>query len=362
LPIANAASALDTTNSIDYFVYSSGAGSGQVLGYVGSNNDYRAVAVRYMPSSQHNICNVHVAVERNSGAMVSNSIGMKVYNYNGAASTASTTPTGIGTLLATSPDSYQVTPTASFEDLNYSLSPCLTVRGNYYYTFVFTLAQTATTSSQQWIFEGNASNSSTAKSTNTHPSKLFTMFDWYVGGTYNQTVIGNPDGSYSGNEEYASVVMNGVENFSNFTASTTLSYSSSNCTPPTNILDVGGGVSYALCYMFVPNQALIDQFGTLPAYIGTRAPFVYATQVENVFNNVTETNASSSLPILDIPLSHYASSTVTGVIPDIIISTSTIGTYFTDSIRIPLRLLLVAGLWISALFYLFYRIFPLLRT
>jgi len=134
------------------------------------------------------------------------------------------------------------------------------------------------------------------------------------------------------------------------------------CVPPGSILDVGGGVAYAFCYMFVPNRAIVNQFVNLPDFIGTKQPFIYAFQIIDAFNNINLSTSSDQFYLVNIPLSSYASSTVTGVIPNISLSTTTISTYLSDSNRNALRTLLVASLYLSAFFYVFYRIMSLIRS
>lgn len=87
-----------------------------------------------------------------------------------------------------------------------------------------------------------------------------------------------------------------TSNFGFFTASSTTSYSSPNCTPPTNILDVGGGVSYALCYMFVPNPRIFDRFATLGDLVMQQFPFNLINEIKFTTETLeSETEASDSV-------------------------------------------------------------------
>lgn len=140
--------------------------------------------------------------------------------------------------------------------------------------------------------------------------------------------------------------------FSGQDATTTLQALSRQCSQTGNIF--AEGICIAFSFLFVPSQTSLNQFSNLAVLAETRIPFSYVLSIENAFNNIV-LNATSSLPIIDIPLSRYASSTVTGVIPDIVISTSTISTYFTDNIRIPLQLLLTAAIWLAVGWLVFHE-------
>jgi len=119
------------------------------------------------------------------------------------------------------------------------------------------------------------------------------------------------------------------------------------CQTPSSILDVGGGISYAFCQLFVPSYAVTDQFLHLNDYLFTKIPFSYVGSINDAFGNIT-LDATSSFPLISIPLSTVASSTITGVMPDITFGTSTIGRYYSDSIRVPLNLLLTGAIWLAA--------------
>lgn len=91
--------------------------------------------------------------------------------------------------------------------------------------------------------------------------------------------------------------------YGNFQASTTLTYSSENCTPATSILDVGGGVSYALCYLFTPSGAVFDEFASLSDLFSNKFPFSYISSLSDVVDTlsgqsaVVTPNASYTLPL-----------------------------------------------------------------
>ena len=120
-----------------------------------------------------------------------------------------------------------------------------------------------------------------------------------------------------------------------------------------DILD-GTCISSVFSYLFIPNPYILSQFGGLGDQLSTKIPFSYVYEIENAFNNIT-LNATSSMPIISIPLSDISSSTVTGVIPDLEISTTTISTYLPDSARTTLHTILIASLWLGFGWYVFRR-------
>lgn len=109
---------------------------------------------------------------------------------------------------------------------------------------------------------------------------------------------------------------------------------------------IGQCIASVFSFLFLPNPAILSQFATIPDQMTNKLPFAYVTAIERAYGNIV-LNATSSLPLLNIPLSQYASSTVTGVIPDIEISTTTISTYFPDNIRLLLHSFLIAILWLG---------------
>jgi len=121
-------------------------------------------------------------------------------------------------------------------------------------------------------------------------------------------------------------------------------------------LDILDGTCFTsiLSYLFIPNAAIIAQFTSLSSLLATKIPFSYVYSIEEAANNIELTTSSSSFPLISIPLSTVASSTVTGVIPDIELSTSTISTYLTPTFHNALYALLIAAIWLNV-GWLFFR-------
>lgn len=135
---------------------------------------------------------------------------------------------------------------------------------------------------------------------------------------------------------------------------------SSFCEPPSNILDVGGGVRYGLCtafsFLFIPSSVSISQFNSLGTSITTKFPFSFAYAIINGFSS----SAVASSSFLDIGF--YADQISTSTIVDLPhvfvgLSTSTISQYYPDSIRLTARTLIEYVVWFSFAMFIFRSIF-----
>lgn len=177
-------------------------------------------------------------------------------------------------------------------------------------------------------------------------------YTWWVEicGTYCHTGGGNPTFSV-----VTPFYLN--PNWSNIAATSTsgspfLGISTSSLSAVTElqcgVLDILSGTCFSsvMSYLLIPSPYVVGQFGGLGDLLGTKVPFSYITDINTAFGNI-ELNATSSMPLISIPLSTIASSTITGVMPDMEISTTTISEYFTDEFRLPLQYLLIAAIWLS---------------
>jgi len=82
--------------------------------------------------------------------------------------------------------------------------------------------------------------------------------------------------------------------FSGF-ATTTLS---EKCEPPSNILDVGGGVRYGLCagmsFLFVPTPASLSQFSGLGTAVQTKFPFQYFYSIKDTLDDLVASTTANA--------------------------------------------------------------------
>jgi len=107
------------------------------------------------------------------------------------------------------------------------------------------------------------------------------------------------------------------------------------------------GLCTALTFLFVPNVQTITNLVSLPELAKTKIPFSYVASISTAVSSA-QGSTTANFPLISIPLSQYASSTLTGSIPDVTISTSTISTLFPDWARFALQALIIAGMWYSA--------------
>lgn len=91
-----------------------------------------------------------------------------------------------------------------------------------------------------------------------------------------------------------------AQNFNNpiFVSTTT-----AQCSPPSSVLDVGGGVMWAFCYLFVPSPQSYNQFASIPGIFATKIPFSYIGDINSLItsissaSNTTTPNASFTFPL-----------------------------------------------------------------
>lgn len=146
-------------------------------------------------------------------------------------------------------------------------------------------------------------------------------------------------------------------------ASSTLS---STCEPPSDILDVGGGVRYGVCtsmsFLFVPSQNSLTAFYGLKDQAASKIPFSYFFSIKNDFDALTA-STSVNLPVWSYNFSSVdlGSSTPMGNLfsPNItILSTTTISTYLSDTNRNALLFLERVAIWLGVALYFYRRIIP----
>jgi len=132
--------------------------------------------------------------------------------------------------------------------------------------------------------------------------------------------------------------------FSGLSATSTLNSLNGQCSQAGNIFSEG--ICTAFAFLFIPNTETINQYNSLNELAKTKIPFYYVSYIQSVFSNFS-TTTSSNLPLFSIPLHNIASSTLTGPIPDLSISTTTISTYLPDWARLALQALLTAAIWLA---------------
>lgn len=123
---------------------------------------------------------------------------------------------------------------------------------------------------------------------------------------------------------------------------------------------VGVALTNGLCrvgsFLLVPSQNSLTQFGALRSQLVTKVPFSYIYEVADIVGGVSTT--SNTFPSLTLDLEVFATSSVVGTWPSSVdvLSTSTIGTYLTDSVREPLRALIGYALWLAFAAHVFFTV------
>jgi len=117
----------------------------------------------------------------------------------------------------------------------------------------------------------------------------------------------------------------------------------------TNISDiVSEGFSFAICYAltftFVPNQDVLQQFSGLKDVAVTKIPFSYVYEYGNLISTLSATTSTGDFYTIGFFADDIITSTTTplnghNLLPHIFIglSTTTIGQYYPDSIRLSAR-------------------------
>ena len=120
-----------------------------------------------------------------------------------------------------------------------------------------------------------------------------TSADYVYGDTYT-FFVGNWTASTSFQQ-----IMSSTTFLQSFGVVTNSSTTSGPCTPPTSILDVGGGFMYSICFLFIPSPSTMAQFFSLGDLISTRIPFSYFAQIKDGLN--------TAYTAVSLPSSHYVS-------------------------------------------------------
>lgn len=341
LPISKAeASFSNTTGSIDYVDYPS-YGTSWAIGKV--SGDWEELAWGYKPAASHNICTVTIPAYANGSPTDS----LKMEFRLGTTTSSGGRPSVQGSHVAYADSSIQIRATSTTET-TYTFTPCVVVVGASWYDII--LSRTGSEDSSNYYVLARGSSGITFGGT-----------AYLYGGWQNQgwTAVGSGAWSSIGVQVNGTVpiLLNGTENFSAFEASTTTSYSSVTCTPPTNILDVGGGISYAFCFLFTPNASVIDQYGTLSGLVETKIPFSYISEFNTIFSSLstsTSTVTGVTLPLHDTGIG--STSPIGNIIPNVEFNKASITHYLSDSVYAIFMLLQATAFWLATGFYIYRRV------
>jgi len=136
------------------------------------------------------------------------------------------------------------------------------------------------------------------------------------------------------------------------------------CEPAANILDVGGGVRYGLCYaavtLLLPSDTSLARFTTLASTTQSRIPFSYLYELRSIFSGFTA-SSTANLPALTLSFPSPGSTTPLGnIVPASVeaLSSSTIGTYLSEGVRASFLALQRIFLWVGFIYLMYRRIIP----
>lgn len=136
----------------------------------------------------------------------------------------------------------------------------------------------------------------------------------------------------------------------------------------TNFVDqIGSSFSNGLCrtfaYFFIPNTNSLTQFTSLQGTLSTKIPFSYFYDISSIVQTISATSTTSSdfytIGFYANDIINSSSTPLSGgnLLPNVFIglSTTTIATYYPDSIRTTTRDLIAVLLWVTFGGWLFFR-------
>jgi len=303
---------------------------------------------QYRPGAGYNICSITLPLYKGASGPA-DYVFVKIYKHGTTIATSSTDNINGGTLVASADSGQYVSNTVS-ANYEFTFTPCYFIQGGYWHTVDVTRSTPTATSSI--YIRGNSSNQAS--------TVLVTGTGQFVFGYQTDTNVNNYASAinsceYGVNYMCSDFNVSGTENFSNFTASSTTGYSSTSCTPPNSILDVGGGVSYAFCFMFVPAQSVIDQYTNIYDLLSTKFPFAYLTSINTAIGSSTADTGALPTLTFSVPIGN-ATSTYG------ILSTSTVGAYISPTNLALFRTLMEISLWIGFAYMIFFSVKNLVRS
>lgn len=138
-------------------------------------------------------------------------------------------------------------------------------------------------------------------------------------------------------------------------------YCNQNFSTSTGLLDsVGQSISLGLCnvsvFLFIPSQSAVSTFMTGVSQLENKAPFAWAFEVRDIYNNYVATTSTSTFPILSIDVGTSSLASVLGTSQLTLLSQNTVNTYLPNGVLVALRLLISGALWLGALSFVFGQI------
>jgi len=116
---------------------------------------------------------------------------------------------------------------------------------------------------------------------------------------------------------------------------------------------IGNGICIAAGFLFVPNSDSVQAFFGIPQSLGNTFPFSWLVQIKNILAGAT---ASSSENFISIHTSVGTSTSSFYIADAELISTSSLATFFPDSVRLPLKTTLAVGFYLLAAGFLYRKL------
>jgi hypothetical protein len=289
---------ISLANTLDSWNPTSNTSTRSLKGTNSPTNAITFVGFLYKPGASHNVCSF--VIDMYTNGTPTDAVRLNVYNgidVNNRAMPSTGLPRG-GLYkfeqgnLAGAATSIQVRG-GSLQHIEFDFNPCLVVVGNNFYDFEFSRTGSYD-NTNYYIFPNGTGGTVTGTGTS------FIDVDVSNGQFHNcttSTSCVDPNGA----QEKFYVTINGTENFSAILPNDDTQTS---CTPPSNILDVGGGISYSLCYLFIPNQKALNDFGGVYTQLQSKVPFAYFYDIKSDIEALG--SSSDTFPSLTLNLSTTA--------------------------------------------------------
>ena len=133
------------------------------------------------------------------------------------------------------------------------------------------------------------------------------------------------------------------------------------CEPASNVLDVGGGLTYALCTMFIPNPAVVAQYQFLS--IANKFPFAYLTDIKNDLESITSTSGNVASSTINLnSLSIGTGTSIGNILPTIDFGKGSMTHYLSSTMYDALITLQGIAMYLSLAFYMYNKSKNLIST
>jgi len=209
---------------------------------------------------------------------------------------------------------YSLYTTTSLEDTSYvtsltpnqgSTTPSTTVpltmtyhaySGNDITSYAFTIKDTLIATSSILVTGGAYTGDNSVTDSVTLTSGHIYTVTAYICNDDGTCFSGLPGNQFSVITDYNTLYSQTFNAYGGLLASTTQP-----CIAPSSILDVGGGLTYAFCTMFIPSNNVLNQYANIPTILASRFPFNYIDGLQDIFTSI-ESSSGSSTPTVTFDL------------------------------------------------------------